>query len=354
MEKNKEQPEDDRNTYVDLVLESHDANTQQTSCQVEHTQSQKKRRRFIPLRFHSKIFKASKKKRHVDDHRISTNSSSYASCKTYKKDSAKSNVSSHTYLDIDQCIHHIELERCNSIATESCFSERTDGKRLDTSEQGIQKANNVPKILYQMELPKKTGRHAKKYMVLFCMILVCAILSAAIASVFSTRSLSESLPSAVDKQLSDGSFLQRVMSNVSNVDVMNRIGGLQNDMEDFSNRTKMSIDLFSLSFPNKTDFDVLKVETHRQFYKLIHAVRCKTDCTYEGDGNYQSCYTCEGFITCTNHILKNMTCAPTHEYGKVYWDDYEKRCLFGSDTCNPLHTFFEEEKNYTESNKTNF
>ncbi|XP_061183034.1 uncharacterized protein LOC133191298 [Saccostrea echinata] len=241
-----------------------------------------------------------KLKRLEDDRRVSTNStnsSSYASCKTYKKDSAKSNASSHTYLDIDQCIHRIELERCNSIATEASFSDGAHRRTEDTDVQGIRKesANTVPIIQYQMELPKKTGRHAKKYMVIFCMILVCAILSAAIASVFSTKSLRNSLPSDVEEQLSSGNFLPQALFNVSNERVMARIDGLQTKVQRFANDTKITNQNHFESFPNKKDMEDFSNKTKMSIDLLLQTLPnktgCKTDCRNERNGDYQSCYT---------------------------------------------------------------
>ena len=57
---------------------------------------------------------------------------------------------------------------------------------------------------------------------------------------------------------------------------------------------------------------------------------CVSDCTGMADGVYQSCTTCNGFVSCTNERLFNMPCAPSNP--PLVWDDNKKRCEWVSAT----------------------
>ncbi|XP_055996161.1 uncharacterized protein LOC125647708 [Ostrea edulis] len=56
---------------------------------------------------------------------------------------------------------------------------------------------------------------------------------------------------------------------------------------------------------------------------------CVDNCTNVDDHDYQSCNTCNGYVTCSNGRLSNMTCP-----GKLVWDDYNKTCEWNSTTCS--------------------
>jgi len=56
---------------------------------------------------------------------------------------------------------------------------------------------------------------------------------------------------------------------------------------------------------------------------------CVSDCADKPNGDYQSCQTCEGFISCSEGYLHNMPCAPQG----TFWDDNIKQCQYESDTC---------------------
>jgi len=61
----------------------------------------------------------------------------------------------------------------------------------------------------------------------------------------------------------------------------------------------------------------------------IAAGTCVSSCADVVDGNYQSCETCKGYVTCSNGFLYEMPCA----LDDTVWDDNMKRCEFTSDTC---------------------
>ena len=62
---------------------------------------------------------------------------------------------------------------------------------------------------------------------------------------------------------------------------------------------------------------------------------CVKDCSGMPNGDYQSCYTCERFVSCSNGHYYDMPCAPTHPgHPPLVWDDVKKRCEWTSSTCN--------------------
>lgn len=56
---------------------------------------------------------------------------------------------------------------------------------------------------------------------------------------------------------------------------------------------------------------------------------CVDQCYNICDGDYQSCWTCKGYITCANRILHQRNCSDSH----LVWDDHTKRCESVSNTC---------------------
>ncbi|XP_048728921.1 uncharacterized protein LOC125646579 isoform X2 [Ostrea edulis] len=344
--------EQGQNTYVELVTEN-DVVIQGITCKsTALTKSQKKRRRFIPIRYHGSIFKISRKKKEdqhapasscteqrahgktetqVEKCRESTNSSSYISCKTHRTVSNRSDLSSHLYDDIDECTQ--SRERCNSISTSSTFSsipsQKVNSAVHDTRavrgilrEQIHESSSNRNQIHYQMEVLKKTGQRTKKYMGLFCMILVCAVISTIIAILVSKNVLgsnspnvkngnqSTSIPNYPDKQ-----YMQEIFFNATHEGGKSNTGII------------------------RQDFKVMKEELRERLSKMIHGIRCISSCDDQPDGDYQSCYTCHGFVSCSNGKLKNMNCPPFHEFAPIYWDDYLKICNYTSDTCEPEYIF---------------
>lgn len=76
---------------------------------------------------------------------------------------------------------------------------------------------------------------------------------------------------------------------------------------------------------------IVKVTTVVLFKSLLGS--CVSDCTHWVDGHYQSCETCQGYVSCSNQILYKRRCPPN-----LVWDDHAKQCLYTSTTCPPLQT----------------
>lgn len=49
-------------------------------------------------------------------------------------------------------------------------------------------------------------------------------------------------------------------------------------------------------------------------------------------GDYQSCNTCNGYVSCGGHVLSNRDCPST-----LMWDSLKGRCEYNSSTCDPQH-----------------
>lgn len=58
--------------------------------------------------------------------------------------------------------------------------------------------------------------------------------------------------------------------------------------------------------------------------------RCVDQCDSMCDGDFQSCATCNGFVTCANRILWQRNCSDSY----LVWDDNTKRCESVSNTCS--------------------
>ena len=63
---------------------------------------------------------------------------------------------------------------------------------------------------------------------------------------------------------------------------------------------------------------------------------CVSDCTGKADGDYQSCTSCNVYVSCSNERLyDNRPCAPSTP--ALVWDDNKKRCEYSSPTWYVTH-----------------
>lgn len=67
---------------------------------------------------------------------------------------------------------------------------------------------------------------------------------------------------------------------------------------------------------------------------------CVNNCTGRDDGDYQSCYTCDGFVKCSNKILFNMNCSVGHANKPLLWDNIKRTCDETSPTCDPTYILY--------------
>nr|XP_034324275.1 uncharacterized protein LOC105333489 isoform X3 [Crassostrea gigas] len=281
------------NVYVEILPETQGMVTQ-SPIPTKKTESQKRRRRFIPLRYHSKIFKNSKKKkdkngnelsvfkgadhhkhgaRHaIEDNRPSTNSSSYASCRPFRN---TCNGSCHTYMDIDELRGHrgVGVERCNTISTVStlpmhvvstpqmCGVDDHAGRQVVYREEQPS-VNMTPKINYEMKVPDK-NKGMKKYMVLFCIVLVSIVVSTVLAGYVGTKDVVDDIPTKVQNQFQIMPEWKK-LEEQTNLTVIRNF--LDNGLSDFSKKLKA---LNEQHFQNLTsdlelNLDMFKNETKTQ------------------------------------------------------------------------------------------
>ncbi|XP_061172683.1 uncharacterized protein LOC133182001 [Saccostrea echinata] len=71
----------------------------------------------------------------------------------------------------------------------------------------------------------------------------------------------------------------------------------------------------------------------KEYFSQTQGTVCVSDCTTMRDGDYQSCFTCFGFVSCSNNITINKTCAKS-DGSYLKWDDKIKECQFNSTTCH--------------------
>lgn len=60
---------------------------------------------------------------------------------------------------------------------------------------------------------------------------------------------------------------------------------------------------------------------------------CVEDCTFMCRGDYQSCETCIGYVTCDHGRLTERICINPRFNITLIWDDKLKACEFKSSTC---------------------
>lgn len=75
--------------------------------------------------------------------------------------------------------------------------------------------------------------------------------------------------------------------------------------------------------------------------KLIVSISvCVNNCINRDDGDYQSCYTCHGFVKCSNKIIHYMNCSVGHPNKPLMWDNIKRRCDETSHTCDPTYIIY--------------
>ncbi|XP_065941692.1 uncharacterized protein [Magallana gigas] len=62
--------------------------------------------------------------------------------------------------------------------------------------------------------------------------------------------------------------------------------------------------------------------------------KCVKDCHFMCSGDYQSCETCKGYVTCDHGYLRNRSCINPRNNKTLFWDDKLKECGFESSTCD--------------------
>lgn len=62
--------------------------------------------------------------------------------------------------------------------------------------------------------------------------------------------------------------------------------------------------------------------------------KCVKDCHFMCRGDYQSCETCKGYVTCDHEYLTKRICINPRNNKTLFWDDKLKECGFESSTCD--------------------
>ena len=73
---------------------------------------------------------------------------------------------------------------------------------------------------------------------------------------------------------------------------------------------------------------------------------CVSDCSGLPSGDYQSCKTCAGFVTCANNHYYDLPC-----HNNYVWDDVKKRCGFESKTCDISSAIYQSATDLTSIDK---
>nr|XP_022318098.1 uncharacterized protein LOC111121214 isoform X2 [Crassostrea virginica] len=175
----------------------------------------------------------------VDDDQHSTtsfNSSDYASCGNYKKESKRSNLSSQTYLDpIDgkgeagektqhsqEKNHQQGVTSFNRSAYASCGNFKKESKRSNASSHTyVEVDDNRTREAVAGEEKTELKKRSKKYLYICGVVLVVAIISVGVAYLLSTNNMNDKLKSQVKEgvnELPNKEFMKQVVSNVTDVE----------------------------------------------------------------------------------------------------------------------------------------
>ncbi|XP_052720482.1 uncharacterized protein LOC128192079 [Crassostrea angulata] len=168
-------------------------------------------------------------------------------------------------------------------------------------------------------MKKRKSNRIKKYMVLFCIVLVSVVVSTVLAGYIGSKSVEKDIPDETSQELQkmpEREFLEMLYSNLTEIK-----SALQLDLK---NESKMVSELVLQRFLNETDFISWKKYLNKKIHTIIFSLVCVHNCTNHDDGDYQSCNTCNGYVSCGGHVLLNRDCPST-----LVWDN--------SSTCDPKH-----------------
>lgn len=199
-------------------------------------------------------------------------------------------------------------------------------------ENGQEQSTTDMTTTKQNEFKIKTtkGRILIKYVVLFSIILVAVVLSIFLAGYVSTKNLVKDIPNQVKEDLQKmpgWEIFKRLPSNLLEMKHALQL--------DFKNETKTASEWLLQRFLNETDAIWRGKYNHNTINTMIHSSICVNNCTNRVDGSYQSCYTCYGFVLCSNSQLYNRNCQIHSENKPLLWDNFKGRCEISSYTCDP-------------------
>ena len=91
--------------------------------------------------------------------------------------------------------------------------------------------------------------------------------------------------------------------------------------------------VFVLNLGIKSFFCISGVPLKPYLAPKTYREECVSSCSDKPNGDYQSCETCNGYVTCSNGESYERPCP-----AKLVWDDVKKRCEATSTTCDMLFT----------------
>lgn len=199
-------------------------------------------------------------------------------------------------------------------------------------ENGQEQSTTDMTTTKQNEFKIKTtkGHVLIKYVVLFSIILVAVVLLIVLAGYFSTNNLVKDIPNQVKRDL----------QKMPEWEILKRLPSALLEMKyalqfDFKNETKTASEWLLQRILNETDAVWREKDIHNTIYTMIHSSICVNNCTNRVDGYYQSCYTCYGYVICSNGLLYNINCSVFSENKPLLWDNIKSRCEISSSTCDP-------------------
>nr|XP_022289547.1 uncharacterized protein LOC111101347 [Crassostrea virginica] len=228
---------------------------------------------------------------------------------------------------------------CDSTSFVQLFPETAqavdsrDNKQVDT-----ESCNSISNVQTTLQKAPQRGKQIRKYMVLFSVILLFVVTSITYAFVLTTKYIVDDIPTKVGQQVKGLPALKSMEISLHNLSKSQDI--LDKGFEDFSiNSKKINKEYMeNLTSILMSDMSSWKT-TVKKIYTIIHSMVCIKSCIGRADGDYQSCYTCDGYILCSNGNTINISCAPSFPDRPVHWDNIKGNCVYNSNTCDPTYIF---------------
>lgn len=112
------------------------------------------------------------------------------------------------------------------------------------------------------------------------------------------------------------------------------IESVKSIVEETNNNVNMKNDSTNQRSPDYSSSESLSDSSNSGQCRNATNGECVKDCHFMCSGDYQSCETCKGYVTCDHGYLTNRSCIILRSNIIRFWDDNLKVCEFESSTCD--------------------
>ncbi|XP_052699765.1 uncharacterized protein LOC128177176 isoform X1 [Crassostrea angulata] len=170
--------------------------------------------------------------------------------------------------------------------------------------------------------------------VLWILIILSITAVVAISAINYQNSQAKKLTNSMEAQIDDNNEINKTLGIVlDKFDAIKKsIESMKSLVEETNNNVKSRNDLTNQRSPVYSSGGSVS-DSSDSGGQCKHTTNdgCVKDCRLMCNGDYQSCETCEGYVSCNSEYLTKRKCSNTDII--LFWDDKLKACEHRSSTC---------------------